>query len=968
MLSLLLNLAFAHTETVQITLSYKAAAQSELPRLLHPGQPMLPFYPVAVLLPFGEEYSSLELVSSASALVEKNAYIDFAKHQHPISNPWPVPQTFADASIYSADALYPASSSEYLGTQYYRGYGIALFNLYPYRYNPLKKELYFTDNFQLNVHSVYNENLANEKARFVSTHNSTKSFLESYIANPSQLDSYHKASQIKSRGSLPLSDAKEMLIITKEHCVPWFDEYIAFSEGRGISTGIYSMEFINQNYSGVDNAEKLRNFLIDAYTSWTDAETPLEYVILAGDDEIVPERGVYGRVWNTIDRRMPSDLYYSNLDGDWNANGNEYYGEMDDDTDMLPEFHIGRFTAERKSQFDNIFHKIRYYLETTSFSNNVAIFFGENLNNNPLTWGGDYKDEVAAFLPEGYRFYSQYQRDNTYSSETVVRGIEGGANVMNHMGHANYNILMGLGPGTAQQLKNTEYGFLYTQGCYPAAFDQRTSQEAESVGEQLLAASGGVFGFVGNTRYGWYMPGGTDGASQFYDRDYFKGLFEAGYPELGKALTYSRLQNLNNALASDVMRWCYMEMILFGDPSIPVKMPQSNLPMLRLSSYEVDDLLGDADGVLNPNETIRIIPIITNEGGWDDAEQVKIKLKSIPSGASIENDEIIIEHLAGGESSDGSQYFSLNLSNEIGFGLHRLELEVDSVHPVSGSSTGKKSFEIYFETSLIESTFPWETTKSSKSAPIVAPILEGGKNGIIFADDFGKVDIIDSEGKSVKSFEASVPQNIMKSFAMGSLTPGGDGRLEIVVIDNQNSVYILDERGELAPGYPFTTYYLGSTPATLVDFEGDGVLKLVSGYSTGALLINLRSQANKLMPWTVYRGSLMRQGAYKNTDYHLSGMDNLPVKTKLMGNFPNPFNPETTLSYYLKEGGVARLDIYNMKGQKVRTLFNEVRDEGFGQAIFDGKDDKGNHLSGGVYFYMLRSGKDKDSKKMLMLK
>ena len=229
--------------------------------------------------------------------------------------------------------------------------------------------------------------------------------------------------------NLEPSAAKSMIIITDNERSLWFEDYAIWRESKGISTAIYTTEHIYANYTGIDNAEKVRNFIIDAYSSWADTATPLEYVILGGDDEVVPERGVYGKVGGTRDNRMPSDLYFSNLDGNWNANGNQIYGELQDQTDMIPELDIGRFSAETYQEFSNIFRKTKYYVDRSTFSNNIAIFFGENLNNNPMTWGGDYKDDVATYLPLDYEYSTQYQRDDSYSSSTVINGKIGRAHV-----------------------------------------------------------------------------------------------------------------------------------------------------------------------------------------------------------------------------------------------------------------------------------------------------------------------------------------------------------------------------------------------------------------------------------------------------------------------------------------------------------------------------------------------------------
>ncbi|HOT40975.1 MAG TPA: C25 family cysteine peptidase, partial [Candidatus Syntrophosphaera thermopropionivorans] len=78
---------------------------------------------------------------------------------------------------------------------------------------------------------------------------------------------------------------------------------------------------------------------------------PLEYVILGGDDEIIPDRGCFCAVGETIDLRIPTDIYYSNLDGNWNADGDQIWGEINDQVDYLPEVHIGRFPAETAIEF-----------------------------------------------------------------------------------------------------------------------------------------------------------------------------------------------------------------------------------------------------------------------------------------------------------------------------------------------------------------------------------------------------------------------------------------------------------------------------------------------------------------------------------------------------------------------------------------------------------------------------------------
>jgi len=90
--------------------------------------------------------------------------------------------------------------------------------------------------------------------------------------------------------------------------------------------------------------------------------------------------------------------------------------------------------------------------------------------------------------------------------------------------------------------------------------------------------------------------------------------------------------------------------------------------------------------------------------------------------------------------------------------------------------------------------------------------------------------------------------------------------------------------------------------------------------------------------------------------------------TQLKGNWPNPFNPSTTISFSLKDAGQARVDIYNSRGQIVRTLLNETKAAGEHSIEWNGKDDSGRELGSGIYFFRMLSGKYSSTRKMLMLK
>ncbi len=96
--------------------------------------------------------------------------------------------------------------------------------------------------------------------------------------------------------------------------------------------------------------------------------------------------------------------------------------------------------------------------------------------------------------------------------------------------------------------------------------------------------------------------------------------------------------------------------------------------------------------------------------------------------------------------------------------------------------------------------------------------------------------------------------------------------------------------------------------------------------------------------------------------------DSIPALKLAASNYPNPFNPETTISYSVPKSGAASLKVYNLKGQVIRTLVSSVMEAGNYSVVWNGKDDNGNAVSSGVYFYRLDNDGQTVTRKMLLAK
>jgi len=88
----------------------------------------------------------------------------------------------------------------------------------------------------------------------------------------------------------------------------------------------------------------------------------------------------------------------------------------------------------------------------------------------------------------------------------------------------------------------------------------------------------------------------------------------------------------------------------------------------------------------------------------------------------------------------------------------------------------------------------------------------------------------------------------------------------------------------------------------------------------------------------------------------------------LSQNYPNPFNSATTIDYSIPRQSRVTIDIYNLLGQKVKSLINEIIPAGNYTAIWDGTDSNNRSVSSGVYYYRISAGDMTDTKKLVLMK
>jgi hypothetical protein len=370
-------------------------------------------------------------------------------------------------------------------------------------------------------------------------------------------------------GALAEEENPGYVIITPSEFSETVDYFAEWKRHLGFSVQKTTLESIYENFGGRDKPEKVRQFINQSYRTNT-----TEYYLLVGDCDVCPVR----EVWDPVNVGIgldngtePSDLYYECLDGTWDANNNDVFGEPDDDVDFYPEVKVGRLpvsTAEDVARVCGIIRRIEENPEPGEWIKQFLLI-------GPT--GFIHGDSAAALEEEIYKSFLAesffnvcrlYDVDLSLTHSAVVSTMNQGVGLVDFFDHGAYDQWVGaLSADEVLELTNGNRTFLaFAMACETAAFDY---QEYTTIAEAFFRnPNGGAIGYIGATRIAFAGYNCFDGLHFRFWKHFLNGATEHLEAKPKEALQDATVEMASSYKVTGPTRETIYQAIYFGDPAL----------------------------------------------------------------------------------------------------------------------------------------------------------------------------------------------------------------------------------------------------------------------------------------------------------------------------------------------------------------------------------------------------------------
>ena len=546
------------------------------------GSPGLPYFSVAVYVPDDQFYQACNPTFSKSLL-----YDNCILAQAPVPQPTScILAVDAPRNVHYSNAIYPQDNVRFTGEASIGTSKILYFTVCPFIYDNSDKKLYFVENIKLDITLQKSSNITKPSAG-LPTGPGLAAQLMHLVINPddymSIADSVFAADNLVNK--------LDYVIITNSNLADSFLPLRNWKRQKGVWTEIMTVEDIAQIYDGASLQEKIKKCLYDLYK-----KRRLSYVLLGGDDTVVPVRYCRCKVGDLTEEKMPTDMYYSCF-GDafnWDANGNGVYGETDDSVGLLSSVYLSRLpirTADDVRVYTNRLLSYEKMVNPDSWNKKMlccgysladsikgtqsdAEMMGNKLYNEAISkyWNGERKKLCDTHNDFGYkRVYNKAIQEQLSTGYAFADFITHGAPWCYYLKSDGY-----YDTNDATEQTNTGYTMITTTSCSTNAFDGNDNggdYRDPCLSESLIRnENSGIIAYLGCSREGWYYVGSTDGVSLRYEISFYKNLFNSKFTNknFSKIVSFSKSEFIGSCQGNWSERWVQFGLNPVGDAEMPL--------------------------------------------------------------------------------------------------------------------------------------------------------------------------------------------------------------------------------------------------------------------------------------------------------------------------------------------------------------------------------------------------------------
>ncbi len=254
------------------------------------------------------------------------------------------------------------------------------------------------------------------------------------------------------------------------------------------------------------------------------------------------------------------------------------------------------------------------------------------------------------------------------------------------------------------------------------------------------------------------------------------------------------------------------------------------------------------------------------------------------------------------------------------------------------------------------------------ATPAVVDLDQDGNLDLVFGCTDNKLYAVDMNGNSLSGFPIATGNDIRSSASVADID--NDGSPEIAFASTDGKLYLVHADGSAFTGFPINVVGLLSATPTIADLDEDGDLELLLGTPSSLNIYDVPGSGTAENYWNTLQGNYHRTSNYADvvTGIHYGEPAQTVQDFTLLQNYPNPFNPVTEIRYYLPTTSRVQLTVYNLLGQKVRTLVQTSQQPGWHHVQWNGRNDLGQKVSSGVYIYKMTAGRYQAVRKMILMK